>query len=94
MRMETRDVLVDFDPLAPESNFINFENVLPTPGKIPGTTTSIPQQQRGPRIIITTICCLYFPKMFDFIIELANSDKNTLLFVGKNRYQIQLSILI
>lgn len=28
MRQETADILVDFNPLAPESNFINFENVL------------------------------------------------------------------
>jgi len=51
MRKETADVLVDFNPLSPETNFINVENVLNLP----------PQQLRGPRIVITTQCCLYFP---------------------------------
>jgi hypothetical protein len=37
MRKETADVLVDYNPLSPESNFINFENVLSNQNILPPT---------------------------------------------------------
>ncbi|KAL4471152.1 hypothetical protein ABPG72_019094 [Tetrahymena utriculariae] len=83
MKKETADILVNSNPLQPESNFINLENIFAP--QQPG------QPFRGPKIIVTTQCCLYYPQMLNYIKSMANSDKNTLLFIGKkstsNRYK-------
>ncbi|KAL4428959.1 hypothetical protein ABPG74_011155 [Tetrahymena malaccensis] len=83
MKKATADILVNSNPLQPESNFINLENIFQP--QQPGQPFS------GPKIIVTTQCCLYYHDMLNYIKSMANSDKNTLLFIGKkstsNRYK-------